>query len=47
MHRALMRNVRTCRCDAKGERQMSGPHEAERTDARHTDGAACSSGDAP
>lgn len=45
MHQALMRNVRTCRRDAKGERRVSGPHEAERTDVRHRDGAARSSGD--
>jgi hypothetical protein len=42
---ALMRNVRTCRRDAKGERQVRGPHEAEGTDARHRDGAARTSGD--
>lgn len=45
MHQALMRNVRTCRCDAKGEQQVSGPHELERTDARHTGGTARSSDD--
>jgi hypothetical protein len=41
MYRALMRNVRTCRHDAKGERQVSGPHKTERTDAWHTGGATC------
>jgi hypothetical protein len=46
MYRALMRNVRTCRYDVKGERQMRGPHKAERTDAWHTGGATCSSVDA-
>jgi hypothetical protein len=38
MYRALMRNVRTCRYDVKGERQMSGPHKAERTNVWHTGG---------
>jgi hypothetical protein len=28
VHQALMRNVRTCRRDAKGESQVGGPHEA-------------------
>ena len=46
MDRALTRNVRTCRHDAKGEHQMSGPHEMQCTDAWHTGGAACSSDDA-
>ena len=45
MYRALMRNVRTCRRDVKGERQMRRPHKAERTNARHTGGAASSSVD--
>jgi hypothetical protein len=45
MFRALVGNVRTCRRDAKGERQVSGPHEAQRTDARHRGGAVCISGD--
>ena len=45
MHQALMRNVRTCRCDAKGEQQVSGPHQLESTDARHTGGTARSSDD--
>lgn len=44
-YQALMRNVRTCRRDVKGERRASGPREAERTDARHRDGAARSSVD--
>jgi hypothetical protein len=46
MHWALMRNVRTCRYDVKGERQMSGPHKAESTKAWHTGGATCISDDA-
>ncbi len=46
VYRALMRNVRTCRCDAKGECQTSGPREAERTDAQYTDGGTRSSVDA-
>jgi hypothetical protein len=45
MHRALVRNMGTCRRDAKGEREVSRPHDAERTDARHRDGAARTSGD--
>lgn len=44
-HQALMRNLRTCRRDAKGESQVSGPCEAERTDARHRGGATRSSED--
>jgi hypothetical protein len=45
MHQALVRNVRTCRRDVKEERQVRRPYEAERTDARHRDGAACNSDD--
>jgi hypothetical protein len=45
VYQALVRNVRTCRRDAKGERQVSGPHKVESTDARHRDGAACISED--
>jgi hypothetical protein len=45
MHRALVWNMGTCRRDAKGEREVSRPHDAERTDARHRDGAARTSGD--
>ena len=36
---ALVRNVGTCRPDAKGEIQVRGPHEGESTDAGHRDGA--------
>jgi hypothetical protein len=45
MHLALVWNVRTCRRDAKGKRQVSDPCKTERTDARHRGGAARSSGD--
>ena len=44
-YQALMRNMRTCRCDVKGERRVSGPHEAESTKAQHRGGATRSSGD--
>jgi len=43
LNRALVRNVGTCRPDAKGEVQMGGPHEDESTDAGHRGGAARSS----
>ncbi len=46
MHQALVWNVRTSRRDVKGESQVSGPYEAERTDARHWGGAARNSDDA-
>jgi hypothetical protein len=45
MHRALVRNMGTCRRDAKGERGVSRPRDAESTDARHRGGAVRSSGD--
>jgi hypothetical protein len=45
MHRALVWNTGTCRRDAKGEGGVSGPYNAERTDARHRGGAARTSGD--
>ena len=45
VHRALVWNVRTCRCDEKGKRQVGGPHEAERTEARHRGRATRSSDD--
>lgn len=45
VHWALMWNVRTCRCDAKGKRQVGGPHEAERTKAQHRGRATRSSED--
>jgi hypothetical protein len=44
-HQAFMRNLRTCRCDAKGECRVSGPHKAESTNAWHRGGATRSSGD--
>lgn len=37
---ALVRNVRTCRLDAKGDVQVGEPHENQSTDARHRDGMA-------
>ena len=42
MVQALVRNVGTCRPDAKGEVQVEAPRD-ERTDAGHRDGVACSS----
>jgi RNA-directed DNA polymerase len=42
-HQAFVRNVRTCRSDAKGEVSNGQHHEGERTDAEHRDGAARSS----
>ena len=45
VYQAFVGNVRTCRHDAKGERRVSGPHKAKRTNARHRGGAARSSGD--
>ncbi len=38
-HLAFARNVGTCRPDAKGEIQVSGPHEDESTEAGHRGGA--------
>src|SRR5215510_13510645 len=43
LNQALVRNVGTCRLDAKGEVQMGGPHEDESTDAGHRGRAARSS----
>ena len=40
---ALVRNVGTCRRDAKGTAQVGGPGEDHSTDARHRGGAARSS----
>jgi hypothetical protein len=40
---ALVENVGTCRPDGKGETQMGGPHEGERTDAGHGGGPTRSS----
>ena len=37
---ALVRNVGTCRPDAKGEGQVGSPHKPESTDAGHRGGAA-------
>jgi hypothetical protein len=37
---ALVRNVGTCRLDAKGAVQVGEPHENQSTNARHRDGAA-------
>lgn len=42
MTQALIRNVRTCRPDAKGETQMDRLHESQSTNAGHRDGAGCS-----
>ena len=39
LNRALVRNVGTCRPDAKGEVQMGGPHEDKSTEAGHRGGA--------
>ena len=39
---ALIRNMRTCRSDVKGEAQVLKP-QGESTDAEHRDGLACSS----
>jgi hypothetical protein len=35
---ALVRNVGTCRSDAKGDIQVGGPHEGESTEAGHRGG---------
>ena len=42
LHLAFVRNVGTCRSDAKGEVQVGGPHEDESTEAGHRGGATCS-----
>ncbi len=44
---ALMRNMGTCRPDAKGDIQVGGPHEDESTEAGHRGGAARSSDEGP
>jgi hypothetical protein len=44
-NQAFVWNVRTCRRDVKGRPQVSGPFKGLCTDARHRDGAVCSSGD--
>src|SRR5271155_4408960 len=43
LNRALVRNVGTCRPDAKGAIQAGGPREGRSTDAGHRGGAARSS----
>jgi len=40
LNQALVRNVRTCRSDAKGEVASGQNREDESTDAEHRDGAA-------
>ena len=39
-YQALVWNVGTCRSDAKGDVQVGSPHEDQRTNAGHRDGAA-------
>lgn len=43
---ALVRNMGTCRCDVKGETQVSDPHQCESTDAQHRGGRLRSSDEA-
>ena len=43
---AHMGNVGTCRFDEKGEIRRGGPPKEKSTNAKHRDGAACSSGEA-
>lgn len=43
LDRARVRNVRTCRSDAKGRAQVDSLHERASTDAEHRDGATRSS----
>ncbi len=47
MVQALVRNVRTCRPDVKGEIQMDRLHEGESTEAGHRDGASRSRVEGP
>lgn len=47
MIQALIRNVRTCRPDAKGDIQMDRLHEDQSTDAGHRDGAGCTRVEGP
>ena len=42
---ALLRNVGTCRPDAKGGAQAGGPRKSQSTDAGHRGGATRSSGE--
>jgi hypothetical protein len=44
---ARMRNLGTCRSDAKGEVQVGSPHEDERTEAEHRGGATRSREEGP
>jgi len=46
-YQALVWNVGTCRPDAKGDVQVGGPHEDQRTDAGHRGGAARSRDEGP
>ena len=47
MIQALIRNVRTCRPDVKGDLQMDSLHKDQSTDAGHRDGAGCSRVEGP
>src|ERR1039457_6789898 len=47
LNQALVRNVRTCCSDAKGEVSSGQNREDESTDAEHRDGAARSSDEGP
>ncbi len=47
LDQALMRNVGTCRPDAKGDIQAGGPCEDQSTDAGHRGGATRSSDEGP
>ena len=40
LNQALVRNVGTCRPDAKGDIQMGSPHQDKSTEAKHRGGAA-------
>lgn len=42
MTQALIRNVRTCRSDAKGEAGVDRLHKGQSTNAGHRGGAGCS-----
>jgi len=47
LFQALVRNVGTCRPDAKGEAQANSLREGESTDAGHRGGVACSRDEGP
>jgi hypothetical protein len=47
LFQALVRNVGTCRSDAKGEAQANGLREGESTDAGHRGGVARSRDEGP